>query len=152
MLPLGTIGTRFGNRRMTRFTPDEQKTMMMLWSIFRSPLILGAELPSMDPATEKLITNREVLRLNAHSSGARQIARDDDLALWESCDEDGDRYAALFNLSEEKREISFPLDEFGNEAFLCREVWTGEEISARGKLSAEIEPHGARLYKCRRTE
>lgn len=47
MLPLGHIGVRSvdggGDDRWTRFTRDEQLTMMSLWSIFRSPLIFGGE-------------------------------------------------------------------------------------------------------------
>ncbi len=150
MIPVGRIGTRFGRGRLTRFTPAEQRAMMTLWSVFRSPLILGAELPSLDPETEKLLTNRDVLRLNAHSFGARQVARNEEYALWESRDEDGDRYAALFNLSDTEREVVFPLEEFEGETFRARELWTGEEQTAEKTLAARIEPHGARLYKCRK--
>ncbi|MFR5855410.1 MAG: alpha-galactosidase [Lachnospiraceae bacterium] len=120
MLPLGRIGVKFGQPRQTRFTPDEQKTLLTLWSIFRSPLILGAELPSLDEATLRLLTNRDVLRLNRHSFGARQIVRDDAHAVWVSQDEDGSRYAALFNLSEKPREVSLELRELEGEAFACR--------------------------------
>ncbi len=148
MLPLGRIGVRFGQPRYTRFTPDEQKTMLTLWSIFRSPLILGAELPSLDEATLRLLTNRDVLRLNRHSSGARQIARDGAHAVWVSCDEDGARYAALFNLSEEPREVALNLRELEGETFACRELWSGEDRIAHGTLSCIIEPHGARLFRC----
>ena len=148
MLPLGRIGVKFGHPRQTRFTPDEQKTMLTLWSIFRSPLILGAELPSLDEATLRLLTNRDVLRLNRHSFGARQIARDDEHAVWVSQDEDGSRYAALFNLSEELREVSLELRELEGEAFACRELWSGEERTAQETLSCVIEPHGVRLFRC----
>ncbi|MEI9904689.1 MAG: hypothetical protein WDN06_12495 [Asticcacaulis sp.] len=30
--------------RDSRFTPDEQRTVMTLWSIARSPLIMGGDL------------------------------------------------------------------------------------------------------------
>ncbi|MDA4830444.1 alpha-galactosidase, partial [Enterobacter hormaechei] len=36
MLPLGRLAM---GARDTRFTPDEQRTLMTLWSIARSPLI-----------------------------------------------------------------------------------------------------------------
>ena len=39
MLPLGTLG-----RRQTRFTRDEQITMMSLWAIARSPLMHGGDM------------------------------------------------------------------------------------------------------------
>src|SRR3546814_14611689 len=47
MLPLGLLA--LGERR-TRFTPDEQRTMMTLWAIARSPLIMGGDLRALDPA------------------------------------------------------------------------------------------------------
>ena len=147
MLPLGRIGVKFGRGRRTCFTPAEQKTMMTLWSIFRSPLMLGAELPSLDEATLALLTNRDVLRLNRHSFGARQIARDDACAVWVSRDEDGSRYAALFNLSDAPRTVGLELAELESDAFDCRELWTGETLRAQGTLQCEIEPHGAKLFK-----
>ena len=51
MLPLGHLCVRgFGNSRdfvprMTRLTHDEQRTLMTLWLIFRSPLMIGAVCP-----------------------------------------------------------------------------------------------------------
>ena len=150
MLPLGRIGVKFGVGHTTNFTPAEQKTMLTLWSIFRSPLMLGCEMMSLDEATLALLTNREVLRLNAHSFGARQIMRNDNMAVWVSHDEDGDAYAALFNLSEEDRTVSLSLDEIGEKNVLTRELWTKEEARAEGILSFTIAPHDCRLYKLHR--
>lgn len=52
MLPLGHIGIRSvdgpGGDRWTRFTKDEQLTMMNLWAISRSPLMFGGELRDND--------------------------------------------------------------------------------------------------------
>ena len=49
MLPLGHVAIRQerGLRpdRMTRFTRDEQVTLMTLWTISRSPLMFGGHLP-----------------------------------------------------------------------------------------------------------
>src|SRR3546814_9948798 len=53
MLPLGLLA--LGERR-TRFTPDEQRTMMTLWAIDRSALIIGGDLRALDPATLALLT------------------------------------------------------------------------------------------------
>ena len=52
MLPLGRIGIRgeVGDDRKTRFTADEQQTHITLWSIARSPLMFGGDLPSNDSA------------------------------------------------------------------------------------------------------
>ncbi len=50
MLPLGRIGIRAerGADRQSLFTRDEQVTLMTLWSISRSPLMFGGDLPSND--------------------------------------------------------------------------------------------------------
>ena len=82
MLPLGYVGKGFGEERYTRFTKDEQITMMTLWCIFRSPLMIGAELPKLDSWTLKLITNSRVLQLLSNTSGARQVMRDKLQAIW----------------------------------------------------------------------
>ena len=53
MLPLGKIGIRAerGDNRFTRFTKDEQITLISLWSMFRSPLMFGGNLPDNDEFT-----------------------------------------------------------------------------------------------------
>jgi len=70
MLPLGHIGIRAkrGEDRASLFSHDEQYTLMTLWSIFRSPLMFGGDLPSSDAFTISLITNPEVLEVNQNST------------------------------------------------------------------------------------
>ncbi|MDE7376610.1 MAG: NPCBM/NEW2 domain-containing protein [Muribaculaceae bacterium] len=101
MLPLGRISIRGerGEERWCRFTPDEQRTMMTLWTIFRSPLMFGGDLPSNDEFTNSLLTNEEVLRMHRTSTNNRQLSRQGDAVVWAAEDpETGDRYAALFNV------------------------------------------------------
>src|SRR6476660_6330874 len=47
MLPLGHLGPNpgAGDTRDTRFTKDEQRSLMTLWSMARSPLMMGGNLP-----------------------------------------------------------------------------------------------------------
>lgn len=63
MLPFGMIGKGFGDERKSALTEDEQKTMMTLWCIFQSPLMLGAELTKLDEETLSLLCNKKVLAL-----------------------------------------------------------------------------------------
>jgi hypothetical protein len=104
MLPLGKIGIRAerGDPRMTNFTVDEQYTLMTLFSIFRSPLMYGGDLPSMDDFTLSLITNEEVLSVNKNSAGNRQLFRENDLIAWTADDPvTGDKFLALFNAQDQ---------------------------------------------------
>ncbi|MBC8083755.1 MAG: NPCBM/NEW2 domain-containing protein [Hymenobacter sp.] len=100
MLPLGRLGIRAerGDDRMTRFTPDEQYTLMSLWSIFRSPLMFGGDLPSNDAFTLSLLTNAAVLAMHRESRNNRQLFRRDNLIAWTADDsKTGDKYLAVFN-------------------------------------------------------
>ncbi|MBN1845204.1 MAG: NPCBM/NEW2 domain-containing protein [Sedimentisphaerales bacterium] len=97
MLPLGRIRARQADG-WTRFTPTEQVTMMSLWAIARSPLMMGGHLPANDEFTLSLLTNEEVLAVNRHSRENRQWFRRDDLIAWTASDRrSADRYVALFN-------------------------------------------------------
>ncbi len=153
MLPLGRIGIGFGADRMTRFTKPEQITLMTLWSIFRSPLMMGGEMRDNDDWTLSLLTNREVLRLLKHSYGAFQLKRSPEEAVWLSHDEDGGLYAALFNLSGETRQVELdfaslaPLE--GRAPSKARDLWFHCETPVSGGLSPLLPPHGAGLYLLR---
>jgi hypothetical protein len=95
MLPLGTLVM---GARTTRFTPDEQRTMLSLWSIARSPLMHGGDMTKTDDATLALLTNDEVLAVNQHSANNRPLFEKDDLIAW-IADAPGspDKYLAVFN-------------------------------------------------------
>ena len=84
--------------RDDRLTPDERVTLMTLWVIARSPLMIGGGLPSSDPATVALFTNADVLAVHAASSGNREVLREGPLILWAADGPAGERFAAAFNL------------------------------------------------------
>src|SRR5262249_34595609 len=66
MLPFGSLTPHpgWGEPRMSRLTRDEQQTQFVLWSVARSPLILGGNLTRLDEFTRSLITNRELIAVN----------------------------------------------------------------------------------------
>lgn len=100
MLPLGKISIRGerGEERWTNFTRDEQYTMMNLWTIFKSPLMYGGDLPQNDAATDSLLTNRDVLYMHHYSANNRQLSREDNRIIWAADDPaNGDKFVALFN-------------------------------------------------------
>ena len=101
MLPLGTLVL---GERTTRFTADEQRTMMSLWSIARSPLMHGGDLTKTDDATLALLTNDEVLAVNQHSTNNRLLSEQDELIAW-TADVPGspDKYLAVFNARDRVR-------------------------------------------------
>jgi alpha-galactosidase len=101
MLPLGTLML---GARTTRFTPDEQRTLMTLWSIARSPLMHGGDLTKTDDFTLSLLTNHEVLAVNQASINNRPVFDHDELIAW-TADVPGssDKYLAVFNARDRVR-------------------------------------------------
>lgn len=152
MLPLGYLGKGFGHERYTGFSKDEQITMMTLWCIFRSPLMLGAELTKLDEWTLSLLTNKKVLRLLTHSKGAKQIMKNNHQAIWLSRDtEEEAYYLAVFNLSDTASKIAVTADDIKLGSFKVKkleELWSGDELKGFDDIIEAVVPmHGARLYK-----
>jgi alpha-galactosidase len=99
MLPLGRIGIRAeqGDPRMADFTKDEQRTLMSLFVICRSPLMFGGNLPDNDRFTLDLITNKEVLSVLQNSRNNRLLSDDRERVAWIADDAgSNDKYVALF--------------------------------------------------------
>lgn len=144
MLPLGRLA--LGNRD-TKFTPDEQKTVMTLWSIARSPLIMGGDLRHLDAPTLALLTNKEVLAVNQDSHDNQPWFIADGTRIWTAKAQNGDTYLALFNTTGQEKTVGFDLKHLGLAKVAVRDLWTGTPLpSATGRVSADIPSHGAVLY------
>ena len=147
MLPLGVLNL---GKRTTRFTPDEQRTMMTLWSIARSPLIMGGDLRKLDPATTALLTNDEVLAVNQRSTGNRPEIDDDRQAAW-AAEVPGSkaRYVALFNKTDGAAAVGVDLASLGLKGRAAvRDLWARKaDGAAEGRLERTLPAHGSGLYR-----
>jgi hypothetical protein len=106
MIPLGSIGQRsVGGSRMTRLTKDEQITMMSLWVLAPSPLMLGMNLPQNDQWTLSLLTNDEVLAVNQDVLGVQgiRISQTNRLEIWVKDLSGGAKAVGLFNRGPERQ-------------------------------------------------
>lgn len=154
MLPLGKLGKGFGEERDTKFTKEEQKTMMTLWCLFRSPLMVGAELTKLDDWTLSLLTNEELLSRMKASCRGTQISRSETFSVWKNKDEeDGSICAALFNLCDTPKRLTVGLEELKEKEllkgdFCLHELWDKTQAQTRdGKITAEVPAHGVKVYR-----
>ncbi len=147
MLPLGVLEL---GRRKTNFTPAEQRTVMTLWSIARSPLMFGGDMTKMDAFTLSLLTDDEVLAVDQRSSNNHPVFDRGGHVAW-AADVPGsrDRYVALFNRTGAAAAVSVGLSELGLKGpARARDLWLHADAGSAGpEFAALIPAHGAGLYR-----
>lgn len=151
MLPVGPLRQDYDKSDWTKFTEDEQITMMTLWSIFRAPLMIGGEMTGFDDFTLNLLTNRGILDMHAKARHSHQVFRKKidgiEHILWIAVCSDGGYYAALFNTGDEDSKVSISLSEVELEGrFTVTELWSDDIQKETDSLSASIPSHGAKAY------
>jgi hypothetical protein len=151
MLPLGAIRQVGNSNGHTHFTPDEQVTMMSLWSIARSPLIMGGNLTKLDDSTLSLMTNAEVIAVDQHSSDNHQLFNHDGLVAWVAdVPHSNDKYLALFNTTESPAEVPVAVSVHGRgNSVNIRDLWKQSEIASAvtNQFAPLLPAHGAGLYR-----
>ncbi|HEY1678830.1 MAG TPA: glycoside hydrolase family 27 protein [Candidatus Sulfotelmatobacter sp.] len=152
MLPLGRLRVtqKEGGGDPTKFTADEQQTLMTLWSIFRSPLIFGGDLPSNDAATTALITNEEVLEVDQHSHDGHQALDRDNIRAWVAEGAvPGRHYVAVFNVGEASEKVQLKWSELGLNAsgLSARDLWKREDLGPSDGIQVLLRPHASAFYR-----
>lgn len=130
MLPLGFLRNRQGRGEMSKFTRDQQRMVMNLWSVFRSPLMMGGDLVHNDAWTLSLMTNRDLLDLNQNGAWPHELCYDiDGLIAWTQLSDEGEANSLLLiNPTAEDLRVSIdlgqePWSQLGTDTIALREVW-----------------------------
>ncbi len=152
ILPLGKLcmdGSYMGDMgRDSGFTNEEQKTMMTLWAVFRSPLFFGGELRLTDDYTLSLITNPEVINVNQNSEKPLFVYNKGGIAVWQTKVENGTA-VAVFNLSDEEKRHKLKLSDLGIENVRAvRDLWARKDISkCENDLAVSLKPHSSEFFE-----
>ena len=152
MLPLGYLGPApgWGQLRPSRLTHDEQRTLMTLWSIFPSPLMIGGELPRADAWTVSLLTNPEVLAVDQHASESHPVIATTTAAVWlaEPSSHDG-YYLAAFNRGESTLDLHYSWKELGlkDSEYVQRDLWERKDLPSAKSFDVNLPAHASVLYK-----
>lgn len=157
MLPFGSLTPHpgWGEPRQTRLTDEEERSALTLWSIARSPLILGGNLTRLDPFTRSLITNRRVLDVNQTARSSRPLAglraSLEGVRIWLALVPSRGRDAfviAVFNLEETSQLVRADWAELAIPAgtHRMRDLWSGRVATGTG-LDVTLPPHGCAIYR-----
>ena len=152
MLAIGYLGPApgMGKPRDTQLTHDEQKSLLTLWSMFRSPLIMGGNLTKLDDWTLSLLTNAEVIEVDQHSTGGHAVINTEKAAVWVAQPEKGEgTYVAVFNLDSAPQKLSYTWKDLGivPMRYAFRDLWEHKDLGTVDKLEVTLPPHGCALYR-----
>ena len=152
MIQIGKLSKRgpVGEERYSRFTEDEEYTHMTFWTIFRSPLMLGGNLPENRPFELSLFNNPEVIAVNQQGENPRQLYQKDGKAIWYSHAQGSkDMYVALFNLGEQPQDIDFTFASIGMIGKITiRDLWKKQDVGIfKQNYHQQVNKHGAVLLK-----
>ena len=134
MLPLGRVGIRGerGEPRHDLLTPDERRSLLTLWTIARSPLMFGGDLPSTNPDTIALLQNPALADLLTRAEGSGEIRHEHGLALWRATG-GGTTWLAAVNTTEAPLTTTLDTRDLGIGAAPAQvvDVWTGRPVTVR---------------------
>lgn len=152
ILPLGKLcidGSYMGDMgRDSGFTKEEQKTMMTLWAVFRSPLFFGGELRLTDNYTLSLVTNPEVINVNQNSEKPLFVYNKGGIAVWQTKIENGTA-VAVFNLSDEEKHYKLSFSDLGVENVRAvRDLWARKDIQkCENDVAVSLKPHSSEFFE-----
>lgn len=152
MLPIGPINQDYSKDNYSKFTHDEQQTMMSLWCMMRSPLIIGGEMNGFDDFTMSLLTNEELLNIERDTHCAHMVTRKvvdgNEQIIWLAPAKDASvNYVALFNAGESVCDITVDIARLGIKPTNAYDIWNFTTEAVGDKLTATVNPHGVRLFK-----
>jgi hypothetical protein len=148
--------------RESTFTAAEKQSLMSLWTMARSPLWIGGDLPTMTPENLSLFTNPEVIAVGQQGShqhrvqtgGWGSLGKSPTISLWVSDVPDGkSRYVLLINKTKEAKSFSIANEQLGfstTARLKVRDLWQRQILAdARppALMTALIPPHGCVLYQ-----
>ncbi|MCQ2575959.1 MAG: hypothetical protein MJ162_04375, partial [Treponema sp.] len=153
MLPMGKLGYGWAPADAEhkgwdcKFSSEETKTMLTLWSIFRAPLMIGTDLPQLSKENLEFLSNDEIIAMNKCSNQAEQTtaSTNENIVEWinECDDEDNAFYSCLFNLSEQDQTVKLNFQVGKNDNI--RDLWEHKDLGASTEFV--LKPHCCKAFK-----
>lgn len=160
-----------GNPVGEGLTLDEAVTHMTLWSMAKSPLIMGNVLQNLTNADRAVLTNEHIIAINQDVGGSPAIRlQSGKQQVWMSSLSNNSYAVALVNFGDKNWDVELPLsDVFFDDRKLAKASWTVYDLwsatdfqnpakkkgqsklqgmSVQGKLPhVELKPHQTKVWK-----
>ena len=148
-------------------TMEENKSHFTLWCMMAAPLILGNDVRKFlkedgtvdtDNKVLEILTNKNLIEIDQDKLGkqAKRIFTDGVSDILVKPLENGEIALCFFNKGNTQREMSITFNKLHNDIYVnlpivdsyeATDLWTNEETTITGSISASVAPHGVMVYK-----
>lgn len=141
-----------GNGSHDGISISARKTVLSLWSLAASPLILGSDPRYLVPEDLALLKNRAVLAVDQDGIAARRIRNAPSEQVFAKRAPGGDVIVGLFNTSTtDSQAISVSPSAIGLRAdcaaYALEDLWTHQSRRGSGQITASVPAEGVALYR-----
>ncbi|TDC86221.1 alpha-galactosidase [Micromonospora sp. KC606] len=150
MIPIGRLSKHgpVGSPRYSRLTPDEQRTLMSLWVINRSPMMWGGNLVENRASELALMNNAAVMAILQNSTNNRQLVGGTRQVWAADIPGSSHKYVAMFNRDGVAGNVSLNLATLGIGSATVTDLWSGANLgTVSGTFTRSLPAHGAGLYR-----
>eukprot|EP00475_Leptophrys_vorax_P036679 TRINITY_DN623_c0_g1_i1.p2 TRINITY_DN623_c0_g1~~TRINITY_DN623_c0_g1_i1.p2 ORF type:complete len:394 (+),score=119.44 TRINITY_DN623_c0_g1_i1:115-1182(+) len=139
-----------GNGGMTF---EEYKAHFSLWSLVKSPLLIGCDLESASQETLSILKNKEVIAINQDALGVQgqKVTSSNGLEVWHGALSNGEHSVILFNRSGKSATITAKWSDLGLAAgskFNVRDLWAHKDMGVKsGSFGATVASHAVVMVK-----
>jgi len=133
-------------------TSDEYRTQMSLWSILPAPLLAGNDLRTMDPATQEILLNRDVIAVDQDPVGnpARRLEKQGEVDVLVRDMADGAVVVGFFNRGNAEAKAVLSWDRLGDRfrrGAIVRHLWQHVTLPSTKAFVGLIPRHGVTLLR-----
>ncbi len=152
MIPFGWVKSQSGGDiHPSRFTREEETTLMSLWALESSPLMLGDALPQNDDATTALLTNDAVLAIDQDPLAlpAKRVSQAGGLEVWVKQLKGGAKAIGIFNRTDQSATGMLHWADCGLSGKQSLfDVWAHRDLGTfENQFSTPVAAHGVVLLR-----
>jgi Alpha galactosidase A/Alpha galactosidase C-terminal beta sandwich domain/NPCBM-associated, NEW3 domain of alpha-galactosidase/Carbohydrate binding module (family 35) len=128
----------------------QEQSMMSLWSLAASPLVINADMTSLDPADLSILENRDVISVDQDAIDASRISDTATSQIFAKTEKNGDVAVGLFNTSGAPETITTSASALGlapGTDYLLNNLWTHRTSETTGVISANVPSDGVALLR-----
>ena len=144
-------------------TEAEDRTHFAMWSLLASPLIMGNDVRNMNKATQKTLTNKEVIAVNQDKLGIQgfRFNNENNIETWVKPLSDGAWAIAFVNMSDDVANLEFDWQkydmgdgltqkfiDFKRDIYSIRDLFEHQNLGKTASmLTSQIGPHDVLFIK-----